>query len=289
VEFLVDIGLREGLPVDWRAVLISLQQVSKAIEEEKITPVRCLEMPLYQAAMSVPELRRGGQLVFLLQQLVRWIPADNNCEGEVKGNTDDLSSTWKQSLREVLSTAHDWRSPQILVTRDRCAYWPNAPLVDVSAPACGDLGAISPKAVPLVEITKYGRHPHARADRDPWDLRALNPPLTGGPQNPCLLPKPPVCEGKPADELKALLRNCCVRFSTSQWHYVPPEHWDPNSISVIKWRNGNAFPAGVRGNDHGYLDCDGRIWVWHTTERHWDVQLSDGDYQKVRETGILKD
>jgi len=61
--------------------------------------------------------------------------------------------------------------------------------------------------------------------------------------------------------------------------YRPPRHWHA----------GQPFPTQrcVRGG--GFLDADGRIWVWDLAEGHWDIQEARqgrGRYMRVTTDGI---
>jgi len=61
--------------------------------------------------------------------------------------------------------------------------------------------------------------------------------------------------------------------------YNPPRHW----------HEGQPFPRQQCVRGAGFLDADGRIWVWDGTEGHWDVQEEQeglGRYMRVKTDGM---
>ena len=288
VNYLVDLGLREDLAADWEAVSVLLNELSNLTKDEGLTPVRCLDIGLLEAARSSPKLRPNKNFVEKwLVNLIVWESAPTLCEAQVSAGNVDLPATWKQSLRTALAGNTDWREPQILVSSVRAPMWPVGSLVSVEAPVCQTLPAISIRSVPLVAINQYNDHCCARSDRDPWDLRHHHPPPRGGlRQHPCLLPKPPSCNNIHLPELRAALKTCTVHSPANLiWHYVPGEQWDPETIDEARWRNGSAFPRNSIGGHYGYLDRDQNVWEWDHHERHWDLQLAGGGYERINQYG----
>ena len=197
---------------------------------------------------------------------------------------DSLTHHWKRALRGAFDDA-DWRVPQIVVPATRKGAW---------ASTAGEI-AISLEDRPtegarriVADLTSYDEHPFVFADFDPWDLRRHHPP-PGPPHlnHPCRLPRPHNCGG---DDIKEL----CEHLITARqggWkvgtknYYIPPAAWDPLTVTKSDWRAGKTFPRATIDRHSGYLDHWGNVWEWDGAERHWDVQLLGGGYQRVNHLG----
>ncbi len=291
MNVLVDMGLTDGVRPDWDKISNSLKALSDVTRRELLEPVPCIEQANFFAAREAPEMRGPKRQLIerTLSQLVCWEIPSSLCEAKIVDGPRDLGPLWMQCLRESLSGTDDWRSPQILVVNERRSSWPMSHTVGLLAEACSDLVAIAQRDVPLIHIDEYAEHPYARSDRDPWDLRAHHPPQqeAASHQNqPCILPKPPECIAVEVIDLTEKLKACSSSMTGECCYYIPPNDWDPLTISSTQWRNGRAFPNGVTDhNRSGPKDCDGRVWQWDRTERHWDVQFGDDPHIKINHEG----
>jgi hypothetical protein len=67
--------------------------------------------------------------------------------------------------------------------------------------------------------------------------------------------------------------------SGGEYPYAPPRHW----------HEGQPFPKQRCVRGVGFLDDNGRIWVWDGVEGHWDVQEQRegaGRYTRIRTDGL---
>jgi hypothetical protein len=197
-----------------------------------------------------------------------------------------LSESWKLGLRQAMENLQDWRNPQIIVSEKRRSVWPNSPEVGIRVEDASEAGL---QYRVLANLESYGSHPFASTDLDPFDLSRFHPPIPGvDRQHPSILPRPPALWGVPFEGLTGRLgeaRSAGWRIS-GRYYFVPPIHWRAEEIDKPTWRNGRAFPYD-RLPEHenpGPIDYEGRVWVWHETERHWDVQGA-GEYFRVSHTG----
>ncbi len=214
---------------------------------------------------------------------------------------NDLPLSWKRGLCDALTNLDDWRVPQILVPAVRRDAWGNVTSVNIRVEACGEVSetVVHDRIVVQAVADDFGRgyeaHPHAISDFDPWDVRRTHPAEPGSRENPCVLPRPPLLVGRSLNELQGLLIRERQQGGKrgNRLYYVPPESWNPIIIDRERWRAGRSFPiapAQARGNQPGYLDSDGNIWLWSgNPEREWDVQLtrSRGDHYDVRHSGEI--
>jgi hypothetical protein len=213
--------------------------------------------------------------------------SSRSCRATPIPGPTDLRASWQYGLYDS-AIAGDWRTPQIIVPRDRLRDW-GADHVQVNCEQCGDEDARSAGMRLVIEMQSYGLHAYARSDFDPWDMERTAPPQPGGPQHPCRLPRPPALVGVQFAALSAAAqalhgRNWCMG---ENYYFVPPEDWRAENVGDVAWRNGRAFPhAQSQFNPRsGYVDDGGRVWVWDGNERHWDVQLDQGEYIRVSHTG----
>ena len=283
MKVLVDIGLKAGEDADWTFVNRTLHLLGITVRDQRLEIHPCLEPDVLYALRQAQGLGSSkAAMERLLLNLIPWV-APSPCEASIHDGPTDLTGLWKRSLRDILSSDEDWRVPQILVCAERRSRWPQAQLIGIHADACSGQSAVSRRSVSLVQLGAYDVHPHAHADRDPWDLRLRHPVQSPG-QNPCFLPKTPSCHYLKLTDLCATLETCSVRES-GRWFYIPPNNWSPFLSSVDEWRRGYVFPRGQIGQHHGFLDRDGNVWEWDLLETHWDVQFQDGNYKKISHTG----
>lgn len=283
MKALVDTGLKAGEEPDWAFVNRTLHLLGRTMREQGLDIHPCIEQEVLFALRRAAGLGSAKAVMErFLFNLIPWHPP-SNCEATLHNGPSDLTNLWKRSLRDVLSSNGDWRVPQILVCAERRPRWPQSQLIDVHANECSGQAAISPRSVSLVQLDRYDDHPHARADRDPWDLRLRHPVQARG-QNPCFLPKPPSCRSVELTELCATLSTCGAR-ENGRWFYIPPDSWNPFLSNAEEWRRGSVFPRGQIGQHHGFIDRDGNVWEWDFSETHWDVQLHDGKHERISHTG----
>ena len=232
--------------------------------------------------------RALGELKKLAGPFVR--STDGRCLATPSQGPADLSGDWRCALREA--AAADWRNPQIVVSGVRRAVWPGGEEVEIRLEPCDNEPDLPPQARLLAVLDSYESHPFVRSDFDPWDLRRFHPPALGTPErlrHPCCLPRPPQVReglGRLDDELANARQGAWGR--TGKYYFIPQASWKFERISKEDWRRGRAFPYGRckhRRDVSGYIDLEGREWVWDADHgRHWDVQLGI-DYVKISHTG----
>ena len=198
---------------------------------------------------------------------------------------DDCNETWRRVLAEQaeLDDAPVWRCPVVMVPEVRDAEWPQEDEINFSV---GE----GTRVRNLVRIEKYQDHPYFQPDLDPWRLNACGEPIgetrERGERRPTWkrLPRPPeLPESLSFDQLQVALQgdiNSTNEEGTELYFVPAPIGWNPNEHQRDPWRNCTAFirkqvQIGLRADWPGYLDRDGRIWVWHDEEGHWDVQIRD--------------
>ncbi len=196
----------------------------------------------------------------------------------------DLGATWLRSLYDEVHACATWRVPQIIFPEVRRLNWPPTPTrLDVTV-QCG------PQSVDcvLAPLETFDSHQHALCDIDPWKQNTWHRrPAPADPRpHPCWLPRHPAFQNVPLDQIQNRLeaaRRQGWRVG-DRYYYIPPTNYDPLHIAQHAWRTGRAFPHDDDHGGHGggYVDCEGRIWVWARAsaggrgERHWDVQLHPG-------------
>jgi hypothetical protein len=243
-----------------------------------------LDYQRYSRTSGLAALRRFAY------QLVR--SSDGHCRALPNPLPEGLSEEWRCSLREA-AVVTDWRNPQIIVARTRKANWPDSEEVEIRFDPCDNEPALPPDRRVLAILDSYERHRFARSDFDPWDLQHIHPPSPDAAQHmqhTCCLPKPPM-EHAGLDhvdaELAKVRRDAWGRIG--RYYFVPPTDWRFGTVSREAWRQGRAFPYRRCENSDrsGYVDFEGREWVWDQYERHWDVQTNP--YLRVTNTGDLLD
>ncbi len=193
----------------------------------------------------------------------------------------DLDATWLRSLYDEIHTCTTWRVPQIIFVDVRRNNWPPSPTrLDIEV----QCGTKTGNCV-LAPLETYDSHQHALCDIDPWKQNAWHrrPGPTDPCPHPCWLPRHPALQDVPLEQLSDHLENARRQGWRvgNKYYYIPPVSYCPLSVSQHDWRTGRAFPHENDNEGHGggYVDCEGRIWVWARAsaggrgERHWDVQL----------------
>jgi hypothetical protein len=197
-----------------------------------------------------------------------------------------LPEPWLKVLADNgnTDTPPKWRYPMVLLPDIRKSNWPRVDEINYTH---GD----SPKQRNLVPIERHQDHKFFISDispRDPWRLECVGLPISydGSLEQKRntwrRLPCPPELVG--ARTLQELFERLQERFAftttDANFYYVPPQEWNPLNINRQSWRDGS-FPKvlirlGPRAGKSGQRDRDGRIWVWHDEECHWDVQINEG-------------
>jgi hypothetical protein len=223
-----------------------------------------------------------------LNQCIRDV--GSTCRAAPDPGPMDLRDSWKSALREELGNHANWRNPHIVVPESRLTEWePHENEIAIRCEECDDQPASGPHHRVLAVLERYELHPFAVPDIDPWcHLEWLYPPDIANKQ-PCRLPRPPILDRIPIEELVGSLTN--VRRDgweiNGRYYFIPPDNWRPEQITKAKWRAGYAFDrekvVGWKGPCP--IDYNGVTWRWDRGERHWDVQTEP--YISVSHTGEL--
>jgi hypothetical protein len=270
-----------------------LENFSKLVSDWDMEPVRFIGNTEYEQLWlriggSVPLASGLAAVKRFVEPLIRY--RDGHCRAVPYQAPADLSEDWKCALREA-TVGTGWRNPQIVVADKRRQDWPTGEEVEIRFDPCDNEPPLLPERRVLVTLDSYEKHRFARSDFDPWELQRTHPPSESAPlhlQHPCWLPKPRPLEHAPLSDLNAALvkaRSWGWR-SRGKYYFIPGEDWNCETVTKETWRNGRPFPHGrwQQNNRSGYVDFEGRVWVWDETHRHWDVQTTDG-YIKVSHTG----
>lgn len=226
-----------------------------------------------------------GLIERTIRSVVRWDGSD--CEATLFAGPEDLSPTWKRALRDAVTKADSWRTPQIVIPTDRRATWPASEEVEIRLEPCDGSASVVARRIVIADLENYSGHLHARADANPWDLRHVHPVPQGARiDHPCLLPMPPTIVRTLLSELQRKLLDLGWEDGDCRY-YIPSDEWDPLSIDQTTWRAGRTFPHKFENRKHGPLDKHGRIWHWDIVERHWDVQMGGANYLRVSHTGKI--
>lgn len=230
--------------------------------------------------------RNGGDIARLIINLE--VFEDPKLQAAIidTASVPELNEYWCKVLSDIGSNCSPphWRNPMIFVANFEERTWPTVNELVYSS------GGLTRQRI-LVQLESKQQHPYFEQDMDPWRLQTSVPPASQEDSRENKrstwkrLPRPRElsCE-LTLLEIKEKLRS---RFKFSKTDplifYIPPQSWDPFSASREEWRDGKSFPQKIvqdarspRRGMSGHLDRDGRIWVWHDEESHWDVQFEDG-------------
>jgi hypothetical protein len=273
-----------------------LLRFSDLVARRQLRPVPFVEPKHFAEVWSRIDYRHSGIAAFMraVNSYVRYDGGGNLATPvpEPPGLTD----SWKQALRESMDDLNDWRAPQIVVAHSRYASWGGTQEVAIQ---CADHGDLNYHRV-LAVLDSYEAHPMAIADLDPWDVQRTSVAAPEALRSyPCRLPRHPDLTEVALDNLQtALVRirargwefstvNAASRQTVFRYCFIPPENWNVDEVEKQEWRDGRAFPRKLaqHRNQVGYLDFEGRLWVWDRNERHWDVQNVDGTYVRISHTG----
>lgn len=208
-----------------------------------------------------------------------------------------LPPNWRKALdhcgREIASPL--WRRPIIVISEFRSATWPRVNEIRFKTSRDEQIRKRN-----LVYIESYEQHVYCEPDLDPWRLGAVGPlPEQNAEgirerhtmQRRLPRPKHRLPLNLTYDQMVQILRQH-IEWSCGQEgraYYIPPDGWDPSSISQAEWRSGNPFPTDtVDGGRRGYKDRQGRIWLWdllHNT--HWDVHLPGNGHENISPEGVV--
>lgn len=185
-----------------------------------------------------------------------------------------LRDSWKCALRDELEHLEDWRNPQIIFPEARRSAWPATDEIEIK---CEDRKDIVTRL--LASLEKYDSHPLVVSDLDPWrHLDRLFPPEPGHPNNkPCWLPRPPILDLVPVDQLSEKLEEARKQgwIIDGKYYYIPSAACLPEQIEKPKWRSGYVFERekvpGWKGPCP--IDYNGVTWRWDQGHRHWDLQV----------------
>ena len=218
---------------------------------------------------------------------------NSHCRAVPHPGPADLSEDWKRALREAVVPS-DWRNPQVIVAGVRKTDWPaTGDEIEIRFDPCDNQPDLPPerRVLAMLDSFEYERHPFVRSDFDPWDLQRAHPPPPNAAQHmrhPCCLPKPPMKRAA-LEDLELELADARRRAwgSGGKYYFVPGENWKHESVPKQAWRQGRSFlyRKCQGSNRNGYVDFEGREWVWDQNERHWDVQTMP--YRKISHTGDL--
>ncbi len=249
------------------------------LQKTGLGPVRFLD-PEEIAQMSYHLGERHGRGRFaLLNQFLHHCQTetDDECLATPRGGPGGLKESWRRALARELRDPDAWRNPQIVVPESRRAAWPPADEVAIDCDACDGHPASGPHNRVVAVLERYDQHPCASADLDPWDLRLDDLPTPGARlHDPCCLPKLPMLERVPVENLDTVLSEA-RRLGwkhAGRYFFVPPADCQLREVTMHVWRVRRAFRRSRTIDGHtGPVDFEGRIWEWHHEDRHWDVQL----------------
>lgn len=277
-----------------------IQDFMELLSSTGLKPVRFIE-PSERAALheTVTQRGRGGNVYQALYRFLNHCCRDIESAGraaplatpnpEPKGRRN----SWKSSLRDEMGDLLDWRNPQIIVPRGRRSDWQVGDDIELHCDQCSGEPVIRWRVLAVLE--DYATHRFTMSDRDPWDVRCVAPSA----RHPCYLPNPLIPDGDPLQNnlSRIPIAQLCEELDKVRgegWHppggkylFLPPTDWRPEDIHQEAWRKGHAFPRSyAKARDQvGYLDSGGRIWLWHSGEDHWDIQLGGTNYIRVNHAG----
>ncbi|WP_372522450.1 hypothetical protein [Sulfuricaulis sp.] len=227
---------------------------------------------------------RFGPVIRLLRHCTR--DTDGICLARPVPEPTKLRDSWKCALRDELEHLENWRNPQIIFPEVRRPAWQATDEIEIQ---CEDRKGTVSRV--LASLEKYDSHPYAVPDLDPWrHLDRLFPPKPGNPNNkPCWLPKPPILDQVPVEQISEGLEEARKQGwqIKGKYYFIPPADCFPEQIEKPEWRSGYVF---AREKIHGWkgpcpIDYYGVTWRWDRGHRHWDVQTDP--YISVSHTGEL--
>lgn len=274
----------------------ALRDFVNLLRRTGLRPVRFVDYEEENALQTqVAGLRAGNNRWQPLMQFLHECrrSAGSNCRATPDPEPPLLRDSWKCALRdELIGQPDNWRSPQIIAPRGRRTDdWPPGDEINIRCERCGEEPASGPHQRVLAVLEEYESHRFSSSDVDPWNLRRLYPTNPGAPERLCCLPKPPMPDPVTLETLNDRLAEARDRGSrlNGKYYFIPPVDWRWEATNKSQWRQGHAFPRkhSVERNQVGYCDYEGKIWIWHNGERHWDVQHGGAAYDSVNHLGIV--
>ncbi len=298
--WLVDVQPEDSLLVRYER----LQAIDKLLNLVRDTPadwVKFLTEDFIQVFTNnyVNFQRPDGPLIYsLIKLLSPYHPLVEDPAVLCQTQIPNLPDTWRRALCHCAASdeAPKWRYPMVMVPEIRNAEWPPGNVLKFNA---GESARIRN----LVRIERYMDHIYFQPDLDPWRLNACGDPTTE--ERDCdarrdtwkRLPRPPeLPPNLTFDQLQVALQGhvASTNGEGTEMYFVPdPIRWNPKEHPRDRWRNCSVFnreqvQEGQRAGRRGYLDRDGRIWIWHNEESHWDVQIVNvKPHEKVSHTGLI--
>ncbi len=213
----------------------------------------------------------------------------------------ELPPNWRKALDHCGSadTSPHWRKPIIVISEVRSGVWPQ--IAEIEFKASNNMQI---RRRNLVHIENYDQHVYCEPDLDPWRLGAVGPLIDQNSGEAVherhsmrqRLPRPihllPL--NLTYDQIVQILRNH-MEWSCGQEgkaYYIPPQGWDPRTISQDEWRRKKVFHKRrePHGDRWGYVDREDRIWLWDKKHNiHWDVQIPSGKHINVSPDGYVLD
>jgi len=267
-----------------------LLEFDKFVKRKGLTPVRFMEQKEYDNAKQLlGRSNVAAQILRISNHLIRFSESIISATPDPEPNPP-LGDYWKRGLRDELDHLENWRNPQIIFPEVRRSAW--LPATDEVEIKCADRNVTVFRV--LASLENYETHPFAVKDLDPWrHLEWLKRSQPGArTDHPCRLPKPPILDNVPVEQLFQLLDD--VRkdgwIINERYYFIPPANCHLDQVGKTDWRNGAAFVRKSKntrkGIKTGPVDFEGRIWAWDIfEERHWDVQLLDGTRINISHDG----
>lgn len=205
-----------------------------------------------------------------------------------------LPTYWSRALGEIGCdhSPPNWRRPIIVIPEARTSSWPHSTEMrrELKFKVRGSTIELTRN---LVCIDIYDRHAYFEPDLDPWRLGAVGTSeyaisgiVSGRHETIKRLPRPlhilPLSMTF-TEMVQALQKRLdCSCGQENRAYYIPPQGWDPRTISKDEWRRGNFFHTdSVQDGRRGAIDREGFIWLWDPFHNaHWDVQLPDGSQHR---------
>jgi len=263
-----------------RGVLLKFEKLITRLKQvdDSISPVRFIEQQEYDSMLQ--QLKGKTSAAANVRRFAYYLIRHNNSTNQATPFPEPktkppLSDCWKRALRDELDNLENWRNPQIIFPEVRRTAWPDTDEIEIKREDQKDVVFRV-----IASLEKYDLHPFAAPDIDPWrHLDRLYPPEPGHPNNkPCWLPKPPILNHVPVEQLTEHLevaRKLGWQIN-DKYYYIPRSTCLPDQIKKHEWRNGYVFEREKVSGWKGpcLVDYNGVTWRWDSGERHWDVQLT---------------